>query len=849
MKKIIATVMSAALLTGLISGTTVTNLQAAEVNTAGNQTEVQETTEQTNEIDSFDSDNETNTADLEAGYSDDDNSDQEYVDSEVMDAGSADTQDVDNGVAAFDDLQGMKPVVTGDDTDVQQTETEQAQQEQSDEAVVPEENTQSSVTEEEDDPMALRAQGDVGESFYDANALYGIDTYALNGSTSASMGYDSLNHNSRFNGTIKRVGIDVSSWQGNINWAAVKASGVEYAFVRIGYRGSETGSLAMDSKAVANLKGAANAGLRVGAYIFSQALNDEEARQEANYICDKIAGYKIDLPVVIDYEYRAENEENGGRLYKAHLSQETATSVVNTFGDVVRARGYVPMVYANKSMLQSHLHASQIKYQVWLANYTNSTSYAGSYTFWQYSSSGHVDGISGNVDCDVWYDSNGGEYSVCDGVYTISSKLNTGLNLDIAGASLSNGGNVQLYQGNGSGAQKFKITYVGNGCYTIDNVNSGKRLDIAGGSAQNGANVQQYDKNGSDAQKWFIKSTNDGYYTIISAASSKVLDVKNGRAVNGANIQQYDSNGSDAQRFKLTLIDGSQTVSNGLYHICSAINNDMVLDISGGSISNHANLQLYRYNGSDAQKFMVTYRGNGYYVLTSYKSGKVLDVENRGGHSLANVQQFEQNGDIAQKWLIRSAGNGYYYIVSAITGNYLDVYAGKASNGNNIDTYAPNGSAAQKFKLNPAGGGVIRDANYEIQTATDPNIVVDIKDGSTAAGANARIFYANGTTAQKYAIASTGDGYYIIRNVKSGNVLDVAGASTANGANVQQYSYNGTLAQKWVVRNNGDGTYSFVNAGNGKCLDITSGRIVSGANLQQYTDNGSLAQKFRLKMK
>ena len=252
MKKIIATVMSAALLTGLISGTTVTNLQAAEVNTAGNQTEVQETTEQTNAIDSLDIDSEEDATDLEDGYSDDSNSDEEYVDSGEMDAGSADTQDAVNGVAAFDDLQGMKPVVTGNDTDVQQTESEQTQQEQTDETVKPEESVQSSVTEEEDDPMALRAQGDVGESFYDANALYGIDTYALNRSTSASMGYDSLNHNSRFNGTIKRVGIDVSSWQGNINWAAVKASGVEYAFVRIGYRGSDTGGLAMDAKAVAN---------------------------------------------------------------------------------------------------------------------------------------------------------------------------------------------------------------------------------------------------------------------------------------------------------------------------------------------------------------------------------------------------------------------------------------------------------------------------------------------------------------------------------------------------------------------------------------------------------------------
>ena len=249
----------------------------------------------------------------------------------------------------------------------------------------------------EDDPEAGRANGVISEDFYNEEDLYGI------AACSDLTGSAGIVHNSKFNGTTKRSGIDVSSYQEDIDWNQVKASGVEYAIIRMAYRGYSSGSLAKDRNGLKNLKEAKAAGLKVGVYIFSQAITVAEAQEEADYVINEISSYSLDLPIVMDYEYAAGND---GRLYNAHLSVDAATSIVNAFCERVHNKGYYGMLYANKSMLENQLNASDIssKYLVWLANYTNETKYAGNYRFWQYTSTGAVAGINGNVDMNVWYD-------------------------------------------------------------------------------------------------------------------------------------------------------------------------------------------------------------------------------------------------------------------------------------------------------------------------------------------------------------------------------------------------------------------------------------------------------------
>lgn len=237
-------------------------------------------------------------------------------------------------------------------------------------------------------------------------------------------------HNNRYEDREIIYGIDVSSHNGSINWSKVKAAGIQNVIIRVGYRGyGSSGSLNEDSKFRTNISGAVNAGLNVGVYIFSQAITQQEAADEADFVLDRIKGYKITLPVVIDYEYADTSSGTGGRLYDANLSVSKATQICKAFARCVADEGYTPMIYANKSMLENRLNASELssRYKIWLANYTTRTSYAGQYDVWQYSSSGSVSGISGNVDCNFWYGEtstsyNGVDYSaVYDYDYYISN--------------------------------------------------------------------------------------------------------------------------------------------------------------------------------------------------------------------------------------------------------------------------------------------------------------------------------------------------------------------------------------------------------------------------------------------
>lgn len=251
-----------------------------------------------------------------------------------------------------------------------------------------------------DDPEYARAMGQISDDFYSEDETFVGTTNMTSPYTGG--GY---NHNSRFDGCTIVNGVDVSKYQKDINWAAVKASGIDFAFIRVGYRGYEKGTLAADSYFDRNMKGAIQAGVKVGIYIFSQAITEAEAIDEANYVISKAEQYRssISMPIVLDYEYASTGSGEGGRLYNAHLSRESATAVCNAFNQKVWEAGYTPMVYANKYMLEHALNAGSLNSMVWLANYTSETTYPGEYQFWQYSSKGSVSGISGNTDVNFWY--------------------------------------------------------------------------------------------------------------------------------------------------------------------------------------------------------------------------------------------------------------------------------------------------------------------------------------------------------------------------------------------------------------------------------------------------------------
>ncbi|WP_295339892.1 GH25 family lysozyme [uncultured Subdoligranulum sp.] len=198
-------------------------------------------------------------------------------------------------------------------------------------------------------------------------------------------------------GALNRTarGIDVSKFQGTIDWNAVKADGITFAIIRCGYRGYGTGALVEDSTYRRNIQGAINAGLKVGVYFYSQAINEAEAVEEASMVLSLVSGYSLPLGVYYDTESVA-----GGRANAISATQRTACAVA--FCETIRNAGYKAGVYSYASWFYNALNFANIsKYNIWIAQYRDTLSFNYKYNIWQYTGSGRVNGISTAVDMNI----------------------------------------------------------------------------------------------------------------------------------------------------------------------------------------------------------------------------------------------------------------------------------------------------------------------------------------------------------------------------------------------------------------------------------------------------------------
>ena len=199
---------------------------------------------------------------------------------------------------------------------------------------------------------------------------------------------------------ISHKGIDVSKHQGKINWQQVAADGVEFAFIRVALRGYGTGKLVEDEYFQQNIKGATAAGIKVGVYIFSQAINEEELLEEANFVLEKIAPYKVECPVVYDVEKVSSAD---GRMNA--LSVEERTRLTLLFCQTIENAGYKPMIYHNMEMGAMLLDLAQLEnYDKWFAYYNQDMYYPYEYKVLQYSEKGSVNGISTAVDLNISFE-------------------------------------------------------------------------------------------------------------------------------------------------------------------------------------------------------------------------------------------------------------------------------------------------------------------------------------------------------------------------------------------------------------------------------------------------------------
>lgn len=199
-------------------------------------------------------------------------------------------------------------------------------------------------------------------------------------------------------GVIGVPGIDVSSYQADIDWEAVKAAGIEFAMIQVGYRGYGSGKLELDDCFLSNMEGALAAGIDVGVYFFSQALTPEEAVEEAEYVLNWIEGYEITYPVAFDWE----EVEQAART--DNMNMLMLTSCAKAFCETIEEAGYDASIYFNQVYGYQQLNlVSLLEYDFWLAEYTDAPTFAYDFQMWQYTNEGTVPGIGGPVDLNICF--------------------------------------------------------------------------------------------------------------------------------------------------------------------------------------------------------------------------------------------------------------------------------------------------------------------------------------------------------------------------------------------------------------------------------------------------------------
>lgn len=434
------------------------------------------------------------------------------------------------------------------------------------------------------------------------------------------------------------------------------------------------------------------------------------------------------------------------------------------------------------------------------------------------------------------------EYSesrtVADGIYGIANKTNSRMMLDISGASMADGGNVQMYTGNSTLAQQFDIRYAGNGYYKITTVHSNKSFDVAGGSTETGANIWQYSVNDTEAQLWKFIDAGNGYCYIRSKLGTAIAPIS-ATIKNSTDVEMTSLTGRENQKWMLE--DMSRAISDGNYLILSD------KDTLRAMTNKNSNVQINVYENIEEQKYNISYISEGYYKITNNKTGKVLEVAGSRKDVEANLREGIWNSGNNQLWKILHTGNNKYCIKSKL-GTFVDVSSGSMAENNNIWMYSYNGTEAQKWVLDSSRTNQpvqpIEDGTYVLRSALRSDRVIDISGGSLVDSANVQLYGDNNSSAQRFEVVYVGNGYYKIVNEKSGKSLDVSGGSARPEANLWQYTLNGTDAQLWKFIDAGKGYY-YIKSSKGTVIDVASGGLKNGTNIWMYTLNGTDAQKWK----
>ena len=418
-----------------------------------------------------------------------------------------------------------------------------------------------------------------------------------------------------------------------------------------------------------------------------------------------------------------------------------------------------------------------------------------------------------------------GGRTVDDGVYSILAKSDPSKALAVSGSG--NGSNVQLSDADGASAQRFRFELGADGFYTVTNLRSGKVLDVADGSVLPGSNVQQWSGWGGDAQKWAVRDNGDGSYSLVCKANGLALDLDG--TASGSNAQAWALSADRSQSFSLEPASGQRTVPDGTYVVSTGLDRGKVLDVSGGSVSDSARIQIYESNMTNAQAFRFTFdEKTGYYEIANVGSGKVLDAAGGSSADGTRVQQYSSNGTMAQRWSVVADGDGYRVCSALDDSKVLDVKWASSANGTDVQLYGANGSAAQRFYLSSTEHEPVSpcedlglDGWYEIVPSESDALCVDISGASKSDGAKVQLYSRNQTLAQLFKFEYS-DGYYRLISLNSEKAIGVKNGSIVPGSAVVQSSKQEDGSQQFSVKANPDGTYTFICVANALSLSCSS---------------------------
>lgn len=664
--------------------------------------------------------------------------------------------------------------------------------------------------------------------------------------------------------------VDVSQWQGTINWEAAKASGVEGAIIRLSF-GWGNG---YDSQAVRNIKECRRLGIPFGVYMYSYAYDNNTAAAEGDDVVGLLRAVGVnpkDLSYPVFYDLEAYSPWSG------HCHPENPwvyDGMVNTWFSRLQSAGYNDLsVYSYTSYLYNQLNTGNIHGKTrWVASYGARTGfeYSTNDRGWQYADNGRINGINGNVDINAFGNysyANGGmgyngpqlaSYPTIrepNGDYYISSAEKPSSGLDVPNGSALSGALIQLTGANGSTSQQYKLEFQTDGSVIIRSCVSGLVLDVVNGDAHRGASVQQFSDNGTISQRWFLRDTGTGGAAIQSALGNWALDLPNGSTADYTRLQLWTPNLSIAQQF---LFSSVASLPHSAVKLSSLLNDDMVIDTPNGSLFDGTGLQIFNWNDTDSQKFGFKAIGNSIYEIKNVNSGKLIDLSDGNTANGTSIDQFHSNGTCSQQWLLRMQETGKYaFYTSCAVDKAIDVTDGVARSSNRLQLFSANGTYSQLWSLSTVRTdrqkvddlaathrGDIADGLYTFADAGHGSSVLDVDNGGRADRTRVQLFTANGTGSQVWQVKHDAAGYVTLTNPQSGKILDVDNGEKRQGVGVQLFTPNGTFSQKWVVSKTASGFKIMSALAPWLVLDVDNGLITDCTRIQLFADNGTVAQRW-----